>query len=269
MLKTFNICDFLQCVQDDLTTLLQLNGDKCGCCGTFQGGQKPGEVGNCPMASSSMSSLPEPNFAALTKHPRFLKLEPESECENSCLVIPNEGGRSGAKGVMFYVKALSKPITVTSFDTYFFKANTSGRVQVYTRRGRYTGYEGKEDAWRIVYDAKTKFKGRNKIVQLGALDNGGVTINPGDIQSFFFWSEKSVIMYDKGESEESEGEVFANDDYLEVYEGLGTSKKFSDLLYAPRTYKGIIRYVSTFFNFHSKEVQTFICIMRILFLLFS
>lgn len=28
-----------QCIEDDLTALFQLKGDKCGCCGTFEGGK--------------------------------------------------------------------------------------------------------------------------------------------------------------------------------------------------------------------------------------
>ena len=152
--------------------------------------------------------------------------------------MANAGNR-GAVGTMFYVRAL-RDVIVTSFDFYASAINTD-LVQVYSRPGMYTGFELSLDGWRLLYENPSLSQlGQNEPTSLGDF-NIGVPIPAGTFQSFFIYTPNK-LMYKAGTTE---GSMFARDDNMEFYEGVGVTAFFSGSpadIYSPRVAKGAIRY---------------------------
>ena len=133
------------------------------------------------------------------------------DCSN-IIFVANEEGTSGASGVVFDLKA-SRDVAITSFDIYT-DSTRNDAIEVYTRSGSYKGHEGNGTGWLLVYNKTVSQMGRLILTELGDFDEG-VTIQGGSSQSFYIFSEHT-IMYDKGSVE---GEVFSSDDSLTLYEG--------------------------------------------------
>jgi hypothetical protein len=139
-----------------------------------------------------------------------------STCPQDCSNIILNGvntGSSGAKGVMFALKSNCQ-VTVRSFEFYTYNVMNSA-IQVYTRVGNYTGYEFSSAGWAKVYDKTVTYMGQTTLTTLGDLNNGGVQVSNGTVQSFYIVST-NYIMYEKGTGE---GKVVSNDGALALHEG--------------------------------------------------
>ena len=144
---------------------------------------------------------------------------------------------SGADGNMFDVRALADDVYVTSFDISSYVFDQQGDVKVYTRAGSYVSHEGSADGWTLIYDkSDVQQQGRGVVTALGDFAEA-VKIPGGSVQSFYVWTEKKVV-YTKGNTV---GDVFAKDDNLEFYEGIGLSHFFGSS-YSPRVWNGSIHY---------------------------
>jgi|EP00970_Alexandrium_tamarense_P004680 hypothetical protein len=146
----------------------------------------------------------------------------------------------GAPGVLFDVKAIGR-VRITAFELYSYRSTKDKRVQIYTRIGTYIGHEMSSNGWSLIYDNdKIDLNGINDPFMLTGLD---VTILPGAYQSFFIWSYSGEeIMYSVGTTE---GALHRTNDYLEFYEGAGTTAKFSSNSndhFAPRVLWGQIKF---------------------------
>lgn len=122
---------------------------------------------------------------------------------------------------MFFVKAL-RDLTVKSFEFYGVSGNTN-LVQIYTKTGKYEGFEKSVDGWDLVYDnPSVTLKGREELYT------------------------PSKLIYDAGSSDSSEGSLYSTDGTtIEFYEGVGVSLFFADAdptnIWSPRVFKGVIR----------------------------
>ena len=144
------------------------------------------------------------------------KDEMSSTCPQDCSNIILNGvntGSSGAKGVMFALKS-SCQVTVRGFEFYTYNVMNSA-IQVYTRVGNYTGYEFNSTGWAKVYDQTVTYMGQTTLTTLGDLNNGGVQVSKGTVQSFYIVST-NYILYEKGTGE---GKVVSNDGALTLHEG--------------------------------------------------
>ena len=98
-----------------------------------------------------------------------------------------------------------------------------------------------ENGWTLVYEQVVNLRGRDSLTELGAFETD-VTIEAGNVQSFFIWTA-GIVIYDGGTRE---GDLHSSNDAVEFYEGIGITSKFTgryqDEVYAPRVFKGIIRY---------------------------
>ena len=138
---------------------------------------------------------------------------------------------------MFDVRALADDVYVTSFDINSYASNQQGAVKVYTRAGSYVSHEDSDEGWTLIYDqSDVQQKGRGVETELGDFAEA-VRIPGGSVQSFYVWAEKRVV-YTKGNTI---GDVFAKDDNLEFYEGIGISHFFGSS-YSPRVWNGNIHY---------------------------
>ena len=133
------------------------------------------------------------------------------DCSNVILEAHPEG-KSGAPGVMFDLTA-SRDVIVRSFG-FYTDAIRNDVVEVYTRPGSYSGYEGDEAGWILIHSKSVDQMGRNVLTELGDFDTD-VTIKEGATQAFFITSNY-YLMYDKGTAE---GHVLNSDGSLSIYEG--------------------------------------------------
>ena len=121
---------------------------------------------------------------------------------------------------MFYVKTL-RDINITSLDFYGSSVSTN-LVQVYTRRGKYAGYELKRDGWALAYNnTSLNIKGRSDPTYLGSFITQ-IHIPANTFQSFYIYSP-SKVMYKGGTNETSEGLLYSSNDVIEFYEGIGVN----------------------------------------------
>ena len=133
------------------------------------------------------------------------------DCSNVILEAHPEG-KSGAPGVMFDLTA-SRDVIVRSFG-FYTDAIRNDVIEVYTRPGSYSGYEGDEAGWILIHSKSVDQMGRNVLTELGDFDTD-VTIKEGATQAFFITSNY-YLMYDKGTAE---GQVLNSDGSLSIYEG--------------------------------------------------
>lgn len=160
----------------------------------------------------------------------------QSDCGNKSLVTTTTGN-NGAPGAAFDIKALHD-VAITSFDFYGVSTNAE-EVEVYTRKGSYSGNVGSPTGWTLVYKKTVNQEGKDTLVGLGQF-NTPVEIVAGNTQSFFIYTATS-LMYEAGTSE---GAIANNNESLEVFEGVGIVTKFSgDIndIVSPRVFKGVIR----------------------------
>ena len=144
----------------------------------------------------------------------------------------------GSSGNIFTVEAL-RDVSISSFVINTMRKG-EGTVKVFTKGGSYSGYEQNREEWKLIYeDPSVYHKGRGKPTELGDFNNP-VPVAGGSTQSFFVTSSKGLV-YKAGTEE---GKVFASDESLVIYEGIGTTAEFTGDLYRSRVFGGKIRYVA-------------------------
>ena len=116
---------------------------------------------------------------------------------------------------MFYIKA-KRDISIYSFDIFSGTPAENELVQVYTRMGKYSGFELKEDSWNLVYDNDSvNLLGEAAPTSLGDFDSA-VTVSEGTFQSFFIWVPNNRVRYQLGSSE---GSRFSHNKMINFFEG--------------------------------------------------
>jgi hypothetical protein len=151
------------------------------------------------------------------------------------LPLSTEENEYGAHGVMFDVFAEHK-LRIDSFDVFSAYNQTNSTVKLYTRPGRYSGFEVNSEGWELVQDDYVDFLGQDFPTTI-LVD---VTIPAASFQSFLIWSPDEKVMYNIGTSE---GSLYAANDYLQFYEGIGVTNIFSndtEDIYSPRVLRGAI-----------------------------
>lgn len=151
------------------------------------------------------------------------------------LPLSTEENEYGAHGVMFDVFAEHK-LRIDSFDVFSAYNQTNSTVKLYTRPGRYSGFEVSSEGWELVQDDYVDFLGQDLPTTI-LVD---VTIPAASFQSFLIWSPDEKVMYNIGTSE---GSLYAANDYLQFYEGIGVTNIFSndtEDIYSPRVLRGAI-----------------------------
>ena len=162
----------------------------------------------------------------------------QADCANVELDVRTDAGR-GAPGIMFWIKADSRDISISGFKFLTWET-TNNLIQIYTRPGKYTGFELSETGWELVYEETVQLSGEASMTELRLTSK--VTVSSDETQSFFIWIDDGNMKYDAGTVE---GAVLGSDSFIEFYEGVGITSKFagsSENVWSPRTFSGIVRY---------------------------
>jgi hypothetical protein len=200
------------------------------------------------------TEVPVPTTPSPTKKPSTTS--PTTSCGNG-ICEPNEfelscyadcGGKElsvitdatkGAPGIMFKIKADQRDIKILGFKFVSWTINTN-LIQVYRRDGEYSGFEHDESGWELVHEANVQLKGPNTFSEL-SLSNTAA-IRSGTTQSYFIYITDGNMKYDDGTQE---GALLGSDKFIEFYEGVGITTKFtgtSQNVYSPRRFSGVVRY---------------------------
>ncbi|KAL9181023.1 hypothetical protein ACHAXT_009828 [Thalassiosira profunda] len=142
----------------------------------------------------------------------------------------------GSGGVVFELKA-KRDVSVSSLVINAM-ARGQGEVKVYTRGGSYSGFLQSSDGWTLVYDNPALVHNRRgRPTALGNFDEA-VSIRGGNVQSFFVTSSKHMV-YQKGKEK---GALFAEDESIAIFEGIGTTESFGGEIFSPRVFGGVVGY---------------------------
>ena len=141
----------------------------------------------------------------------------------------------GSGGVMFEVWA-KRDVSIASLVINAM-ARGQGEAKVFTRDGSYSGHVQSSDGWTLIYDNPALVHNRRgQPTELGDFDSA-VSIEGGNIRSFFVTSSKNLV-YQEGTAE---GALFAEDESLLIYEGIGTADRFGRGTFSPRVFGGRVR----------------------------
>ena len=151
----------------------------------------------------------------------------------SSLSLSTTNLQYGNYGVMFYVRAISA-VTITSLEIYTALTLSDAPVTVYTRPGKFLGYEVNATGWNIVYENSVTTFGTGSPTELLGFN---VAIPPGSYQSFFIYCSSSRIQYDPNAVEDA---LYSSNTHMEYYSGAGLSDVFAGTVAKPRAMRGEI-----------------------------
>jgi len=157
----------------------------------------------------------------------------EMDCTNILLDVDSEEVASNiegeytpgedVQGAMFSISS-QKNIVLTRLTIFSNKISDGDygvdRVQVYTKVGRYKGFEFDEVAWTSVYDGYVPLLGPSQSTLLNVNNDDGLSIAANSIQSFYIYTEGGISFYQiEDAGAQSTDFVVANDNVLDVYQG--------------------------------------------------
>jgi len=163
------------------------------------------------------------------------------ECPSDCLdprtLETTRVGNDVTAGSMFDIIAQNE-VQITGFEIDAKDQGTYINAYVYTKVGGYGGYQNNKAVWKQIQTARIESRGEYEFTKLPNLPNP-IRIPAGRTQSFYVTFESNHMSYTNGQSE---GRLYASDDNLEFYEGIGVSFPFEPSQTA-QIWNGRINYV--------------------------
>ena len=141
-------------------------------------------------------------------------------------------------GNYFKIKA-TQDVYITGFTIHTVDSGT-GTVKIYEKEGDYEGFVGDSGAWNLIMnDSNVNGQGVGRQTSLDKLDVA-LFIPAGTFRSFHIGSSLR-LEYTNGSSE---GRIYAQNDDIIFYEGLGVNREFGsgDNVFSPRVWNGILEY---------------------------
>eukprot|EP00804_Cyclotella_cryptica_P000316 CCRYP_010238-RA/>CCRYP_010238-RA protein AED:0.34 eAED:0.34 QI:894/1/1/1/0.6/0.83/6/180/677 len=138
--------------------------------------------------------------------------------------LENRSTKGSAKGLTFTIRA-RKDLTITGFDIPP-RRNRVCQMQVYTKAGDYRFHNENAiaDGWSTVYDDKMKLDTK-RLSDIRVADGQEVFIPQWQVQSFVIYCNRGMLIA-TGNSQ-NEGVTFAENEDIEVREGIKSKKAFS------------------------------------------
>lgn len=143
----------------------------------------------------------------------------------------------GSNGTMFTLQAV-RDVEINSFYT-FVRSNSVDLVQVYTRRGNYSGFQSSDAGWDLVFDKSILLNGIDQVTELRF--SSKVIMASGQFQSFYVYSPSDIQYRSEAVRE---GDLVKSDDSFRFFAGIAIAfgKFGAGQVYSPRVYSGIISY---------------------------
>ena len=148
---------------------------------------------------------------------------------------------NGQNGNMFDIN-VKNPVAITGFT---MNVTASGTAEIYYRSGSYVGYESSATGWTVVATNVTVASTGAVLVSLPT----SLSLGSG-IHAFYVTMSSGSVAYTNGTSI---GSVFASNNDLDFYQGVGKSYPFGST-FSPRVWNGRIHYGSVGCSNIRKEV---------------
>eukprot|EP00804_Cyclotella_cryptica_P016798 CCRYP_001799-RE/>CCRYP_001799-RE protein AED:0.07 eAED:0.07 QI:359/1/1/1/0.92/0.85/14/1113/1072 len=161
-----------------------------------------------------------------------------ADCVNAEFVTYTDNiGTKGSNGTMFTIQA-ARDVEINAIWT-FVRSNSIDLVQVYTRQGKYNGYEDSDAGWDLVVDDSILLNGRDQLTEL--VFRSKVFIPSGQFQSFYVCSPSNLVYR---EEPVQEGDLIKSDQSFRYFAGIAIAYgKFGDgQIFSPRVFSGILSY---------------------------
>jgi len=151
-------------------------------------------------------------------------------------------GEIGSQGVMFDVKTKTKETVRIKSFTFHSHSKDECNVKVFTKRGTHRSFEENSAAWTNIVNTTMECKGPGTETKITSsmFDphlSDELIIKP-DIGRAIYIDSNNAVKYSLTDSED---EVFAEDSYVQIFEGTGLSQEYGDL-HSPRMWNGILTY---------------------------
>jgi hypothetical protein len=162
-----------------------------------------------------------------------------SDCSSLELTTSEVSGDMASVGLVFAIKAF-RDVIITSIDIFTQSTATKELVQLYIHAGEYLRSDVPGEEWELIYDSPAlELLGTYNPTTLNDLN---VSINAGMVKSFLLYSPNMIRCM---EGTNDQRLVWASDNMMEIYEGVGLSNKFTNagLISSElsRTFTGTIR----------------------------
>jgi hypothetical protein len=161
--------------------------------------------------------------------------EVETVSKDAQLITTFVGG-NGQAGNMFTVQAHQQPITIFSIDIHTYSKDPDLKVVIYTKSGSFWGYETSADGWTKICDTTVQGLGTPNPTPIPTSAIQEVTIQPGDMQSFYVTLDKATMRYTNGRDINSMG-----DEYITFEDSIGVLYPFATT-HKDRIWNGQIHY---------------------------
>jgi len=152
-------------------------------------------------------------------------------------------GRIGSKGVMFDIRTKTKAkVRIRSLMFLSRSADDNCDVSVFTKRGTHRSFEENSAAWINIVDTTMECKGPGTATAItSSMFDSSLTdeliIEP-DIGRAIYIQSNNVLRYSLTDAEDK---VFAEDSYVQIFEGTGLTQDFANL-HSPRMWNGLLTY---------------------------
>ena len=137
---------------------------------------------------------------------------------------------------MFEVQAHHQSITIVSMDIHTYSKNSDVEVMIYTKSGSFWGFETSADGWTKICDTTVQGLGTPNPTPIPASAIQEVTIQPGDMQSFYVTLTQATIRYTNGHDLHTAG-----DEYITFEDSVGVTYPFARI-HRDRIWNGQIHY---------------------------
>lgn len=160
------------------------------------------------------------------------------DCACSTTIYPssNPVSNNGWEGYMFDIGAVSKNVTILTLSVHLDATVTT--VQMYSKAGTYSGFEGNAAAWTSLGTANVSPPAGGGITTIPLTLN--VTIPAGQVAGFYFAVpganlQSNGVNYITGATLEGDAEI-------DVYGGSGVDNTFGSVISANRNFVGTVEY---------------------------
>ncbi|KAL7485157.1 hypothetical protein ACHAW6_010765 [Cyclotella cf. meneghiniana] len=177
-----------------------------------------------PPTTPLPSSLPTTQLPTSLPTPHPTNPPAPSTIEVLEYSLENRESKGTAKALTFTIRA-RRDLTITGFDIPP-RRNRVCQMQVYTKAGDYRYHDDNAiaEGWSTVYDDKVKLDTK-RLSDIRVADGQEVFIPQWEVQSFVIYCNRGMIIA-PGKSED-EGVTFAENEDIEVKEGIKSKKAFS------------------------------------------